>query len=165
MKEGAKITQQKGRRIPIQLQNQVDDEIEKLLNEGHFEKVDKIQDDVFIQTTVITVKKDKTVKIASDARAINESIAKNKYQMPNLENLIDMVAEKLDKKEGLEFVSRYDVRLRTNSFTRFNKETLHFPNIREEINRNLSLYNGILWSYCNAHRFSKMNGSHICQYK
>ena len=72
MKEGAKITQQKGRRTPIQLQNQVDNEIEKLLNEGHIEKVDKIQDDVFIQPTVITVKKDnKSVKFALDARALD----------------------------------------------------------------------------------------------
>ena len=77
MEDDVRITQQKGRRIPIQLQNQVDKEIEKLLKEGHIEKVDKIQDDVFIQPTVITVKKDKSVKIALDARALNQSIAKN----------------------------------------------------------------------------------------
>ena len=52
MKDDVRISQQKGRRIPIQLQNQVNNEIEKLLKEGHFEKVDKIQDDVFIQPTV-----------------------------------------------------------------------------------------------------------------
>ena len=57
MKENAKITQQKGRRIPIQLQEQVDKEIEKLLKNGHIERIEKIQDDVFIQPTVITVKK------------------------------------------------------------------------------------------------------------
>ena len=67
MKSEAKITQQKGRRLPIQLQEQVDKEREKLLKEGHVEDVDKIQDDVFIQPTVITVKKDKSVKIALDA--------------------------------------------------------------------------------------------------
>ena len=59
MKEDAKITQQKGRRIPLQLQNQVDNEIEKLLKEGHIGKVGKFQDDVFIQPTVIIVKKDR----------------------------------------------------------------------------------------------------------
>ena len=64
MEEGAKILQQKGSRIPIQLQNQVDDEIEKLLKEVHIEKVEKIQDDVFFQPTVITVKKYKSMKIA-----------------------------------------------------------------------------------------------------
>ena len=71
----------KERRIPIQLQNQVDKEIGKLLKEGHFEKFDKIQDELFIQPTVLTVKKDKSLKNAMDARALNQSIAKNKYQM------------------------------------------------------------------------------------
>ena len=100
MKDNAKISQQKGRRIPIQLQYQVDKETEKLLKDGHIEKLDKIQDDVFIQPIVITVKKDQSVKIALDARALNESIAKDKYQMPNLDNLIDMIAEELEKSEG-----------------------------------------------------------------
>ena len=40
------------------------------------------------------------MKIALDARALNESIAKDKYQMPSLDNLIDMVAEELEKSEG-----------------------------------------------------------------
>ena len=62
--------------MPIQIQNQVDKEIDKLLKEGHIEKVDKIQDDVFIQPTVTTVKKDKSVKSALDARALNQSIEK-----------------------------------------------------------------------------------------
>ena len=93
----------------IQLQNQVDKEIDKLLKEGHTEKVDKIQDDVFIQPTVNTVEKDKSVKIALDARALNQSIAKDKYQMPNLDNLIDMIAEKLDEKEGEAWYSSVDM--------------------------------------------------------
>ena len=109
MKDNAKISQQKGCRIPIQLQEQVDKEIEKLLKDGHIEKVDKIQDDVFIQPTVITVKKDKSVKIALDARALNESIAKDKYQMPNLDNLIDMIAEELEKSEGEAWYSSVDM--------------------------------------------------------
>ena len=78
----------------------MDKEIEKQLKERQFEKVGKIQDDVFIKPTVITVKKDKPVKIALDARALNQSIAKDKYQLPNLENLIDMIAEKLDEIVG-----------------------------------------------------------------
>ena len=100
MKDDVRITQQKGRSIPIQSQNQVDNENEKLLKEGRIEKVDKIQDDVFIQPTVITVKKDKSGKIALDARALYQPIAKDKYQMPNLDSLIDLIAEKQDEKEG-----------------------------------------------------------------
>ena len=59
-----KLHNKRGRRIPIQLQNQVDEETNKLLKEGHIEKVHKIQDDVSIQPTVVTVKNDKSVKIA-----------------------------------------------------------------------------------------------------
>ena len=91
------------------MQNQVDKEIDKLLKEGHIEKVDKFQNDVFIQPTAITVKKDKTVKIALDARALNQSLAKPKYKMSNLDNLIDMIAEKLDELEGEAWFSSVDL--------------------------------------------------------
>ena len=59
---------------------------------------------------VITVKKDKSLKTALDARALNESIAKDKYQMPSLDNLIDLFAEKLDeKKTGESWYSSVDL--------------------------------------------------------
>ena len=64
MKDGTRVTQQKGRRIPLQLQDQVDKEIKLLLEQGHIEKVDTIKDDVFIQPVMITVKKDRSIKIA-----------------------------------------------------------------------------------------------------
>ena len=109
VKSETKITQEKVHTILFQLQEQIDKKIEKLLKEGHIEKVDKIQDDVFIQPTVIAVKKDKSVNIAPDARALNQSIAKDKYQMPNLNNLIDVIAEKLDQKEGETWYSSVDM--------------------------------------------------------
>ena len=110
MKDSTRITQQKGRRIPIQIQDQVDRKIKNLLDQGHIERVDTIKDDVFIQPIVLTVKKDRSVKIALDARALNDSIAKDKYQMPNLENLMDMVAKKIDGKEGQVFYSSVDMK-------------------------------------------------------
>ena len=65
---------------------------------------------MFIQPTVITVKKEKSVKIALDARALSESVAKDKCQMPNLDNLIDLIAEKLDeKKTGEAWYSSVDM--------------------------------------------------------
>ena len=92
----AKLTQQKGRRVPIQLQEAVQEEIERLLSEGHIEKVTEVTDKEFIQPVVITVKRDKSVIIALDARALINELNKVKYQMPSLEHLVDMVAEKLD---------------------------------------------------------------------
>ena len=60
---------------------------------------------------VITVKKDKSVKIALDARAMNNEIVKGKYQMPNLEHLVDLVAQQLDNKEqGKAFYTSLDMR-------------------------------------------------------
>ena len=108
-KADAKITQQKRRRIPIQLQKAVDKEIGRFLKEGHIEKINEIKDDVFIQPTVITVKKDRSVKIALDARALNQAIVKDKYQMPKVENLLDMVAEKLDVETGESWFSSVDM--------------------------------------------------------
>ena len=109
-KDGTRVTQQKGRRIPIQLQEQVDKEIQNSLEQGHIQKVNNIKDDVFIQPVVITVKKDRSVKLALDARALNNSIAKDKYQMPNLENLMDMIADKIDGKEGEVLYSSVDMK-------------------------------------------------------
>ena len=40
----AKITQQKGSRVPVQLQDAVQNEVERLLNEGHIERVTEVTD-------------------------------------------------------------------------------------------------------------------------
>ena len=53
MEENSRVTQQKGRRIPIRLQKQVDKEINSFLEQGHIEK-----DDVFKQPVVLTAKTD-----------------------------------------------------------------------------------------------------------
>ena len=92
-KENCVPKQQKGRRIPLQLQSSVEKELKKLIEMGHIEKVNEIKDYVFIQPTVITVKRDKSIKIALDARETNGNIKKDKYQMPNLDNLLSKLAE------------------------------------------------------------------------
>ena len=66
------------------------------LIKSNFEKTNDLKEDVYIQPTVITVRKDRSVKIALDAHALKQAINKDKYQMPNLDNLLDVVAEKLD---------------------------------------------------------------------
>ena len=45
---------------------------------------------------VIPVKGDKTVKLALDSKILNKSIHKNKYQMPNIDNLIDTIQQNLN---------------------------------------------------------------------
>ena len=97
-KKDAKITQQ-GRRISLQLQQAVEAEIGKLLREGHIRKV-KINDEVFIQPVVITVKKDKAVKVALHAKSLIDATKKDKYQMPKMDNLMEQVAEINEENEG-----------------------------------------------------------------
>ena len=74
-------------------------DIDRLVEEGHIEKANEVTDKQFFQPVFITVKKDKRVKTALDARALNNEIVKDKHQMPNLKHLVDLVAEPLDEKE------------------------------------------------------------------
>ena len=93
------VTLQKGRRIPIQLQQAVQEEKEQLSNKGQIERVTEVTDKEFIQPVpvVTTVKRVKSVKIALEARVVINELVKDKYQTPNLEHLVDMVTEQLDK--------------------------------------------------------------------
>ena len=97
--EGAVVKQQKGRRVPIQLQEPVKREIARLLPEGHLVKEGEIKEDVFLQPTVITVKKGRSVKRALDARKLNRNVIKDKYPMPNLDNLMDITAEQVGREK------------------------------------------------------------------
>ena len=74
--------------MPIQLKEAVEPEINRLLVEGHIKRVTEVTVLESLQPVVITVKRDKSVKIALDARALKNEIIKDKYQMPNLEHLL-----------------------------------------------------------------------------
>ena len=84
MKEDAKLIQQKGKPIPIHLQQSVEKEIEKLTKQGQIEKANNIDENCFVSPAVITVKKDKSVEIALDSRKLNEITVKRKAQMPKM---------------------------------------------------------------------------------
>ena len=80
---------QKGCRVPINLLDKVSDELKKLSEQGYIEKLQECSDKNFFSPIVITVKKDKSVKLALDSKFLNKAIHKNKYQMPNIDSLID----------------------------------------------------------------------------
>ena len=84
--------QQKGRRKPILLQEKVDAELNKLIDQKHIINLDKCSNKQFISPIVITVKKDQTVKLALDSKKINKYIHK-KNQMPNIDHLLDNIAQ------------------------------------------------------------------------
>ena len=85
-------THQKGLRVPINLQPLVNAELNKLLHRKTHHKFKQL----IISPIVITVKRDKTVKLALDSKTLNKSIHKNKCQMPNIDNLIDTIQQNLN---------------------------------------------------------------------
>ena len=87
--ENLKPIQQKGRRMPISLQDKADKESNRLINEGHIIKLQECSDKYFVSPIVITVKKDGSIKLALESRELNKQVHKNKYQMPNNDELVD----------------------------------------------------------------------------
>ena len=76
--------------------DKVSDELKKLSEQGPIEMLQECSDKNFISPIVITVKKDKTVKLALDSKILNKSIHKNKYQMPNIDSLIDSISQHIN---------------------------------------------------------------------
>ena len=95
LEEGSKLIQQKGRPIPIHLQPAVEKGFENLKKQGHIEKAKNIDENCFVSPAVITIKKDKSVKIALDSRKLNEITMKRKAQMPNMEELISQISRQI----------------------------------------------------------------------
>ena len=89
-------THQKARRVPINLLDKVSDELKKLSKQGHIEKLQECSDKNFISPIVITVKKDKSVKLALDSKVLNKAIHKYQYQMPNIDSLIDSISQHIN---------------------------------------------------------------------
>ena len=91
--EPLKPIQLNGRRVPLHLLDAVKSELNRLKAEGHIKKLENCDEDRFISPIVITCKKDKSIKL--DSKFINKQIYKNKYQMPNIHELVDNVAAQI----------------------------------------------------------------------
>ena len=104
-----KPIQQKGRPVPIHFQKFIREELEKLIEKGHLKKADKTTENCFISPTVITIRKDKSVKIALDSRKLNEACINRKAAMPNIEELISKISAKITKDEGEIWMSKIDL--------------------------------------------------------
>ena len=109
LKKDVKPIQQKGRPVPIHFQKSVRDELEKLIKSGHIEKADETTENCFISPAVITIKKDKSVKIALDSRKLNEACVKRKAAMPNMEELMSKISAKITNGEGEIWMSKIDL--------------------------------------------------------
>ena len=87
------------------LQDKVDGEIDKLLKQGHIKRLEECSDKRFVSPIVVTVKKDGSVKLAQDVLELNKQVQKNKYQMPNIEELMDAVGQTISEKKSGEIYS------------------------------------------------------------
>ena len=106
-----KPVQAKGRRVPLHLLAGVNEELKRMDTEGHIIKLEKCDEDCFISPMLITRKKDGSIKLALDSKLLNDQILKNKYQMPNIHELIDNVALQFsEKSNGQVWFSNLDLK-------------------------------------------------------
>ena len=98
--ENLKPVQQKGRRVPISLQDKVDKEIHRLMNEVHIVKLQECSDKSFVSPIVVTVKNNGSIKLPLQSRDLNKQVHKNKYQMPNIDELVDGVSQIIAEKKA-----------------------------------------------------------------
>ena len=66
-----------------------------MLDEKHIIKFSSCPDKYFISPIVFTVKRDQTIKLALDSKVLNKAIHKNKYQMPNIDTLIESISQQI----------------------------------------------------------------------
>ena len=88
LKPGDYPIKQKARQVPLHLQEDVGKELEKLIRTGHLEKINDVDENCFVSPVVITIKSDKSVKIALDSQNFNDSCIKMRPHMPNMEELL-----------------------------------------------------------------------------
>ena len=81
-KSDFKVEQQKGRRIPIHVQDAEEKELQRLMKEGHITKLEQVGENVFVSPAVVAVKGGGSVKIAMDAVRLNIA-ADRQEDVPN----------------------------------------------------------------------------------
>ena len=99
IKPGCYTIQQKARPIPYHLQDDVKNELDRLIKSGQLQRLETIEENCFVSPVVITVKNDKTVEIALDAEKLNDSCIKKRPHMPNMDELPNQISSKLSKNE------------------------------------------------------------------
>ena len=97
LKPGQFPVKQKAPPVPLHLQEDVGRELEKLIKSGHLEKIKDVDEDCFVSPVVITVKSDKSVKIALESRKLNDSCVKMRPHMPNMEELLNRISVEITR--------------------------------------------------------------------
>ena len=110
LKPGHHPIKQKARPVPLHLQEDVGKELTKLIRTGHLEKINDVDEDCFVSPVVITIKSDKSVKIALDSRKLNDSCIKMRPHMPNMEDLLNQISVEITRDRTAQlFLSKIDL--------------------------------------------------------
>ena len=121
LKPGHYPVKQKARPVPLHLQEDVGKELEKLIRTGHLEKINDVDEDYFVSPVVITIKSDKSVKLALDSRKLNDSCIKMRHHMPNIEELLNQISVELHTRPDSTIIpikDRFGLRIRANETVR-----------------------------------------------
>ena len=105
--------QHKGQRVPLHLTEKLDKAIRHLLDTKQIIKLGNCSDKVFISPVLITVKHDKSIKLALESKLPNDALEKNKNQMQSIDNLMDSEAKYISdnkKKPGNFLLSKIDLK-------------------------------------------------------
>ena len=104
LKPGHFPVKQKARPVPLHPQEDVGNELEKLIKSGHLEKIKDVDEDCFVSPVVITVKSDKSVKIALDSRKLNDSCIKMRPHMQNMEELLNQISVEITRDRTMQLI-------------------------------------------------------------
>ncbi|XP_055858008.1 uncharacterized protein K02A2.6-like [Episyrphus balteatus] len=102
LKEGVKPVAQPYRRVPVPLEEAVDNKINKLLQEGIIEKVNEPSQWI---SPVVPVPKGDDVRICIDMRRANEAVQRENHPLPTMEDFLPHIGKgrfftKLDVKDA-----------------------------------------------------------------
>ena len=110
VKPGHYAVKQKDRPAPLHLQEDVGRELEKLIKTGRLEKINEVDEDCFVSPVVITVRNDKSAKVALDSRNLNDSCIKMRPHMPKMEELLNQISVEISRDRTLQlFISKIDL--------------------------------------------------------
>ena len=66
-----------------------------MLDENYIIQLSSCFDKYFLSPIVVTVNKDQTIKLALDSKVLNKAIHKKRYQMPNIDSLIESISQQI----------------------------------------------------------------------
>ena len=98
IKPGCYLIQQKARPIPYHLQDDVKNDMDRLIKSGCLERLKTIEEDCFVSPVVI-IEKDKSVKIALHARKLNGKCIKKRPHTPNMDKILNQISVEQSKND------------------------------------------------------------------